>query len=73
MEKKRRLKLNSKCNQAGTCTFKDDKGPINIQPEDVVTMAHALGLSYNGPISELMEKIEAILATQKQNWDANNA
>lgn len=73
MEKKKRLKLIASRNKETSPMHTSSNCFNSIEPDDVITMAKALGLSYKGPISELKEKIEAILNTQKQNWEANNA
>lgn len=36
-------------------------------------MANTLGLSYDGPMAELEQRIDAILANQKQSWAAHQA
>lgn len=73
LEKKRKLRLMSKSNQASSAPSVANNGPKIIQPEDIIAMANILGLTYNGPISELKEKIEMILENQKQNWETNFA
>lgn len=46
--------------------------PQGIQAEDVIHMARILGLSYNGPTSELKNRIEVVLNNQRQNWVDNS-
>lgn len=46
--------------------------PPCISTDDVITFANKLGLSFPGPQSELRNKIDEILASQKADWLTNN-
>ena len=72
LEKK--LKLKQSALNGNNCPppFLPSHGTNNmIRVEDVINMANTLGLSFDGPTSELRSRIERILCNQKQNWENN--
>lgn len=74
LQKKRKLKHMAKCKKCEPLTTSPTESNTNsIQSDDIIAMAKVLGLSYNGTMSELRERIEQILESQKQNWATNNA
>lgn len=42
-----------------------------ISADDIMEMGQALGASFNRPRSQLKERIESILSSQKVNWTAS--
>ena len=73
MEKKKRLKLTSVISQPNQTSNPNQNVLNSIHTEDVINMANILGLSYDGPMEELKQRIDAILANQKQSWVAHQA
>lgn len=72
MEKKRRLKkeeLNIQKSES-LSPARERTGTIHI--DEVIKMAEIIGLTFNGPVSELKKRIGTILNEQMQNWVANS-
>ena len=42
-----------------------------ITPSDVMELASKIGLTFNGPKSDLMARIDLILSNQKKEWEKN--
>lgn len=73
LEKKMKMKLASSIPKPSQPPPTNLHLPNSIQADDVINMANTLGLVYEGPMSELRERIDAILANQKQSWSAHQA
>lgn len=71
MEKKRKLKREESDIQKADSSSPHRNKVSTIHIDDVIKMAETIGLTFNGPSSELRKRIGSILTEQKQNWAAN--
>lgn len=69
LEKKRKLKLAASSSTPLSQEKKNDPPSWPIKVADVIDMAKTLGLSFNGPESELKCRIRKILHGQFQDWE----
>ena len=70
LEKKRKLKEATSFSQSSCPSTPLIHLPKTIQVDDVIQMANKLGLSFNGPDTELKRRIGVILSNQKLNWES---
>ena len=72
LEKKRKLRSIAASNKDNHMDYQFNLNAGGINADDIIEMADILGLSFNGPTSELRARIDLILHGQKQVWDGQH-
>lgn len=76
LKKKRQKAQQLKKNQLNPSN-QQPKKPLpfipQISPEDIMTFANQIGMTFSGSSSELRERIEAALRKQQEDWYTNQS